>query len=93
MPETSSEITPRCLKCDSDAMVPGVRLIDRGESNARYPAKVGLVTNPDAILFKGEVRVETEALVCGDCGFVEVYATEPYKIWDAHIDRLSRDLD
>jgi hypothetical protein len=93
MPETSSAITPRCLKCDSDAMVPGVRLIDRGESDMRKTTEVGITTKPNAILFKGEVRVETEAFVCGDCGFVEVYATEPYKIWDAHIDRLSRDLD
>ena len=93
MPETSPEITPRCLKCGSDAMVPDVRLIDRGESDMRKPAEVGLATKPDAILFKGEVRVGTAAQVCGDCGFVEVYATEPHKIWDAHIDRLARSLE
>ena len=93
MPERSPEITPRCLKCGSDAMVPGVRVIDRGESNATRPQSVGLETKPDALLFKGEVRVETTAVVCGDCGFVEVYAADPYKLWDAHIDRLSRDLD
>ncbi len=92
MPETDSDFTPRCLKCGSDAMVPGVRLIERVNDD-RKATELGLATKPNAILFKGEVRVETTAQVCGDCGFVEVYATEPYKLWDAHIDRLARDLD
>ena len=93
MPERQPEITPRCLKCGSDAVVPGVRVIDRGDGNSRrHPHEVGLATNPDAVLFKGEVRVATTARVCGDCGFVEVYATDPGAIWDAHIDRVSRGL-
>lgn len=91
MPETSSRITPTCLKCGADAMIPGVRVIERTDSD-RQPTEVGLFANPDAILFKGEVRVETVARVCGDCGFVEVYAIDPAALWDAHIDRLARDL-
>lgn len=90
MPETS--ITPTCIKCGGDAMIPGVRVIDRGDANARKPAELGLYANPDAILFKNEVRVEAVARVCGDCGFVEIYATRPQALWNAHIDRLARDL-
>ena len=91
MPETSPEITPRCVKCGSDSMIPGVRVIDRMEHD-RQPVELGLSTKPDALLFKGEVRVETVARVCGDCGFVEVYAADPAALWDAHVERLSRSL-
>ena len=90
MPERSPEITPRCLKCGSDAMVPGARMIDRGDGNTRQVAQVGVATKPDAIVFKGEVRSEVSASVCGDCGFVELYADDPHALWDAHIDRSAR---
>ena len=93
MPETSPDITPRCLKCGSDAVVPDVELVDRGESDARRPTQLGFETKPDAILFTGEVRVGTRARVCGDCGFVELYADDAAKLWDAYVDRLARDLD
>lgn len=94
MPETHADITPRCLKCGSDAMVPEVRVVDRGDANStRLTTELGLATKPDAVLFKGEVRFETVARVCGDCGFVELYAREPHALWDAHVDRLARQLD
>ena len=93
MPETSPDLSPRCLKCGSDAVIPDARLIDRSESSTRRPAEVGVETKPDAVLFTGEVRTETRARVCGDCGFVEVYAAEPAKLWDAYVDRLSREFD
>lgn len=84
------DFTPRCLKCGSDAMIPDVRLIDRGDADYRKPAEVGVATKPDATLFKGEVRVGTSAMVCGDCGFVELYAADPVTLWEAHVDRASR---
>ncbi|WP_412070514.1 hypothetical protein [Rubrivirga sp. IMCC43871] len=93
MPETDAEITARCLKCGSDAMVPGVRVVDRGQNNHRHDSELGLQVRPDAVIFKREVRVGTWSQVCGDCGFVELYADDPAALWDAHIDRLANDLD
>ncbi len=93
MPETSPELSPRCLKCGSDAVIPDVRLIDRREGNARMPAELGVETKPDALMFTGEVRVSTRAQVCGDCGFVEVYAADPRTLWDAYVERLAREFD
>ena len=92
MPETSPAPSLRCLKCGSDSSIPGVRVIDRGDANGREPLELGVTTKPDAVLFKGEVRVQTVARVCGDCGFVEVYATDPAALWDAHVDRVARSL-
>ena len=91
MPERSPAITPTCLKCGSDAMIPDVRVIEQTE-DGRAATELGLATKPDAVVFKGEVRVQTRAVVCGDCGFIELYAADPAELWDAHIDRLSRDL-
>ncbi len=93
MPQTGPDISPRCLKCGSDAMIPDVRVVDRGQNNYRHESELGLQARPDAILFKHEVRVGTWAQVCGDCGFVEMYAADPPALWDAHIDRLANDLD
>ena len=87
-----SDLTPRCLKCGSDSVVPDVRLIDRGHGDDRKPTDLGVETKPEALLFKGEVRVPTRAQVCGDCGFVEVYAADPRKLWEAYVDRLSREF-
>jgi len=87
---SDADFTPRCLKCGSDSMIPDVRVLDRGHGNDRKPAEIGVYTKPDAILLKGEVRVETLAMVCGDCGFVELYAADPLKLWEAHVDRASR---
>ena len=92
MPERSPEFTPRCLKCGSDSVVPEARLLDRNENGARQPAEVGVQKNPGAWVFKDEVRVPTRVQVCGDCGFVEVYATDPHALWDAYVDRLAREL-
>ncbi len=90
MPTADPDFTPRCLKCGSDAMIPDVRVIDRGENNARKTAEIGVATKPNAVLFKGEVRSETYAMVCGDCGFIELYADDPATLWEAHVDRASR---
>lgn len=92
MPERDPQFTPRCLKCGSDSVVPDARLIDRGDADSRKTAEVGVQTNPGAWVFKGEVRVPTRVQVCGDCGFIEVYATDPHKLWEAHVDRLSREF-
>ena len=91
-PEAHPDLAPRCLKCGSDSVVPDVRLVDYVDQGTRRTAELGIETKPDAVLFKGEVRVETRARVCGDCGFVEVYAADPAAIWDAYVARTAREL-
>ena len=92
MPERDPEFTPRCLKCGSDTVVPDAYLVERGDANARKVPEVGVAVRPEAWVFKGEARVPTRAQVCADCGFVEVYAVDPAPLWDAHVDRLSREF-
>ena len=80
----------RCLRCGSDSVIPDVRLIDVGEGDSRKPQEVGVQKNPDALLFKDEIRVQMQAQVCADCGFVEAYAVDPEALWQAHLDRIAR---
>ena len=92
MPQTDPSFTPRCLKCGADAMIPDVRVVDRGQNNHRHESELGLQVRPEALLFKGEVRVGTWAQVCGDCGFVESEAAEPRTLWEAYVERLSNEF-
>ena len=78
-----------CLRCGSDSVIPDVRVIDRGEADNRRPEELGVTTRPDALVFKAEVRVQTTARVCADCGFVETYAVDPEALWQAHLDRIA----
>ena len=74
-------------------MIPDARLLDRGDADARKPAEVGVVRNPEAVLFKGEVRAPLRAQICGECGYVELYAQNPGALWSAYLDRLQRIWD
>lgn len=89
MPEKS--FSPRCTRCDSDAVIPEAFL---GVKDLSSPAKllVGVYTKPDALVMKGPVRSQVRVRVCGDCGLIETEAEEPRKLWDAYVERLSREF-
>lgn len=90
MPETSARVTPRCTRCGSDAMIPDAFIYPEGIGVAALSA--GVYTKPDALMMKGPVRTELRVSICGDCGFVEVEVADARKLWDAYVDRLSREL-
>lgn len=88
MPDAAHRLA--CPRCGSDAIVPDARLVDRGDGDMRKTLEIGLETKPDAVVFKKEVRVALRAQVCGDCGFVDLFATQPGALWEAYLDRLER---
>ena len=69
-----------CQKCGSDALITGVRVFDRGHANIKTDLTVGLHKDPDAAIFKEEVATPIYGRVCGSCGYLELYATEPAKL-------------
>ncbi len=81
--------TLRCLRCGSDSLIPDVRMIDRGDGNARTKQEVGVMKNPTAMLFKDEARTSITARVCADCGAVELTAVNPDVLWQAHLERVA----
>lgn len=91
MPETDPALTPRCPNCGSDAVIPNAFLrVKDTISEARL--QVGVYRKPEALVMKGPERVEVGVRVCGDCGFVSAFAEEPRKLWEAYVERLSREF-
>jgi predicted nucleic-acid-binding Zn-ribbon protein len=65
-----------CVKCGSTDIVLNARVMDRshhGENDLR----VRVDADPNALLFTGTERCPLEARVCGQCGYTELYATDP----------------
>lgn len=73
-----------CPKCGSDEIVPRALVIDRGDYNAQGKLQAGIEKNPDALFFKQLVPTELYASICGSCGFTELYATNPRKVYEAY---------
>ncbi len=69
-----------CPKCNSTVLIDGVRILDRREKFAQDDLTVAVYKDPDAFLFKGEVKSELTARVCGNCGYVEFFATNPAEL-------------
>lgn len=71
-----------CQKCGSDALITGVRLFDRsGETGQiKTDLTVGLHKDPHAVFFKEEVSTPIYGRVCGSCGYLELYATDPAEL-------------
>lgn len=90
MPETSPDITPTCTRCGSDAVIPDAHLYlaDLGSSRIQ----VGVERKPDAKVMKSPARTDVQVRVCGDCGLVETESADPSALWDAYVERLSREI-
>lgn len=91
MPETHPDVTPRCPRCDGDAMIPDAFVYAEGYGSATL--SVGIFTKPKAKIMKGPVRTPLRLSVCGDCGHVEIEASEPRVLWEAYVERLAREME
>jgi hypothetical protein len=65
-------------------VIPNAYVLDRGHYDRQHHLKAVVEENPDAWLFKGEVRTSLKAWVCGACGFTELYAKDPGALLAAH---------
>lgn len=90
MPETDPSISPRCPRCDSDALIPDAFFYAEGYGAAKL--SVGVYKKPDAVMMKGPVRTDLKLSVCGDCGHVEAEAGDFRALWAAYVERLSREF-
>ena len=51
--------------------------------------QVGVHRRPRALMLKQSETTNAELSVCGECGFVELRASDPDALWEAHLDRLA----
>ncbi|HYP53492.1 MAG TPA: hypothetical protein VEQ42_08120 [Pyrinomonadaceae bacterium] len=75
-----------CPKCESQEIIPGVRILDRTEAGNMAASDLTAVVyeNPDALLFKGGHHSELRARVCGACGYAELFVTYPEELLAAY---------
>ncbi len=88
MPETT--LSPRCTRCGSDALIPDAFVYAEGYGAGTL--SVGVFKKPEAMVMKQPVRTGLQVRVCGDCGFVEAQADDFRLLWQAYVDRLSREF-
>ena len=74
-----------CTRCGSDAVIPRVRVSERGDDNMRYDLEVEVQRRPNAVLFKRPERATLWAQVCSVCGHVELYADAPGALYAAYL--------
>jgi predicted nucleic-acid-binding Zn-ribbon protein len=71
----------RCPKCGSEDVIPNIHV--SGDFHDRK-LKVAIAENPEAWLFKGVHESILTSTMCGQCGFVELYAKNPTEILKAY---------
>lgn len=88
----------QCPKCNSGKVIHNVRVIDRNGEYQDMSLSVRVERKPDALLFKGAKDFELKAHICVECGYAELYAAAPDRLWQAYIssegnDALDRQAD
>jgi hypothetical protein len=73
-----------CSKCGSLEVIPSVRIVDYGESDWKRDLHVEVCENPDALIFKGTHRGSLRAMICGRCGYAELYVSNPQELLAAY---------
>jgi predicted nucleic-acid-binding Zn-ribbon protein len=75
-----------CTKCGSSQIIPNVRITDQKEGQFFTAGDLTstVYTHPDALIFKGAARCDLRAAICGDCGYVELYAMSPASLYEAY---------
>ena len=71
----------RCPKCGSEDVIPNVHV--RGGFHD-HKLKVEIVENPEAWVLKGVHESILTSTMCGQCGFVELYAKNPAELLKAY---------
>ena len=72
----------RCTKCGSGQVIANVRIPDyHSHLGDKTDLVVEIYDNPDSLLFKGKHQGKLTARVCGQCGFAELFVSNPQKLW------------
>jgi hypothetical protein len=75
----------RCARCDSDEMMPRVRVVERGDDGLRHDVQIEVQRRPNAVFLKRAQRNDLSARVCGACGYVELYVDAPGALYAAYL--------
>jgi predicted nucleic-acid-binding Zn-ribbon protein len=70
----------KCPKCGAEEIIKDAMVMDRSHLGVAEEFTLATFKLPKAFLYKGEQRSTVSAWVCGECGFVELYADEPGRL-------------
>lgn len=73
-----------CSKCQSNKMIPDVRIIDQIGHNIRLG--INVYEHPEALVFKGAHSSALSSQVCGECGYVETYVENPQELYALYLE-------
>lgn len=73
-----------CTSCGSNEVIPRVRVVDRTDSGY-FDLQVEVQRRPNAMIFKGAVRSNVFAQLCGACGHLEFFADMPRALYTASV--------
>ena len=73
----------RCPACQSQRLVPGVRIVDHNQALARN-LTVEVDRNPDALMFRGTMPSDLRAWICSECGYTSIFADRPSELFAAY---------
>jgi hypothetical protein len=69
----------KCPQCGSDKVIPNA-LVSAADDNT----KAMVMADPQAILFKGWESSDITARICGNCGFVQLFAKNPALLYSVY---------
>lgn len=73
-----------CMRCGSTTIIEDAAMLD-GRDHGRYDhLQAAVEKNPYALFFKGRVKAVVRADICGDCGHVELFVTNPAELLQAY---------
>ena len=83
------DIQKRCAACGSEKIIPLATVRDRVQSAALAPISaepvIAINTNPHAgILAQRHVLSRIHAWVCGECGYMPLFADDPQELYTAY---------
>jgi hypothetical protein len=68
----------KCPHCGSDKIIPNALISDTQN------IKAIVMADPQALIFKGWESTEITARVCGNCGFVQLFAKNPALLYSVY---------
>lgn len=82
--------TDPCHKCGSRRVIPDVTIGDQGQySDGNLKAHVE--GRPQAFLFRNVERAVLKGNICGECGHVELYVSDPKELFEHYLDSFGLD--
>ena len=74
----------KCAKCGSSSIIRRALVIDKVSAAGNEQSfTVRVDADPGAVMFKKSVRSDIHAWICGECGFIEMYADNPLELYKA----------